>query len=63
MGTGYFSTFSKVLGQTAGYTEERDYLEDLLNRAKIKPSGVNSSNFLPEQDVRAAGTAKPTREG
>ena len=48
MNSGYFATYSRVIGQTAGYTEERDYLEELLARAKFQDGNTNAVNFTPD---------------
>lgn len=49
MNPGYFASYSRVLSQTVGYTEQRDYLEQLLALVDIKKQRANSMQFAPKQ--------------
>ena len=51
MNPGYFASYSRVLSQTVGYTEQRDYLEQLLALVDIKKQRANSMQLAPKQSA------------
>ncbi len=59
MNPGYFASYTRVIGQTSGYLEERDYQEKILVLAGIeRETGKSVEEILEGRAKKKPGTRR-----
>jgi hypothetical protein len=60
MNPGYFASYTRVIGQTSGYLEERDYQEKILALAGIERETGKSIEEILEGRAKKRLAARQT---